>query len=280
MSTNTHSSSVNVVDIIERKGGEPIVSLTAYTTPIARIVDSHCDFVLVGDSVGMVHHGLNSTLGVTMEMMIMHGKAVRRGLKHAMLVVDMPFGSYEESKEQAFRNAATIMRETSCEAIKLEGGIHMAETIEYLTNRGFPVMAHVGLTPQSVNVFGGYNVQGRGEDSKRVLRDAVSVFESGAFSVVLEMVTESIDDQITQTVGIPTIGIGASAACDGQILVVDDLLGMFTDFTPKFVKQYARMGLDADKAIKEYAMDVKNRNFPAPEHVFGNKKPSSNKDQK
>ena len=192
MSTNTHSSSVNVVDIIERKGGEPIVSLTAYTTPIARIVDSLCDFVLVGDSVGMVHHGLNSTLGVTMEMMIMHGKAVRRGLKHAMLVVDMPFGSYEESKEQAFRNAATIMRETSCEAIKLEGGIHMAETIEYLTNRGIPVMAHVGLTPQSVNVFGGYNVQGRGEDSKRVLRDAVSVFESGAFSVVLEMVTESI----------------------------------------------------------------------------------------
>ena len=280
MSTNTHSSSVSVVDIIERKGGEPIVSLTAYTTPIARIVDSHCDFVLVGDSVGMVHHGLNSTLGVTMEMMIMHGKAVRRGLKHAMLVVDMPFGSYEESKEQAFRNAATIMRETSCEAIKLEGGIHMAETIEYLTNRGIPVMAHVGLTPQSVNVFGGYNVQGRGEDSKRVLRDAVSVFESGAFSVVLEMVTESIADQITQTVGIPTIGIGASAACDGQILVVDDLLGMFTDFTPKFVRQYAHMGLDADKAIKEYAMDVKNRNFPAPEHVFGNKKPSSNKDQK
>ena len=280
MSTNTHSSSVNVADIIERKGGEPIVSLTAYTTPIARIVDSHCDFVLVGDSVGMVHHGLNSTLGVTMEMMIMHGKAVRRGLKHAMLVVDMPFGSYEESKEQAFRNAATIMRETSWEAIKLEGGIHMAETIEYLTNRGIPVMAHVGLTPQSVNVFGGYNVQGRGEDSKRVLRDAVSVFESGAFSVVLEMVTESIADQRTQTVGIPTIGIGASAACDGQILVVDDLLGMFTDFTPKFVKQYARMGLDADKAIKEYAMDVKNRNFPAPEHVFGNKKPSSNKDQK
>ena len=271
MSTNTHSSSVNVVDIIERKGGEPIVSLTAYTTPIARIVDSHCDFVLVGDSVGMVHHGLNSTLGVTMEMMIMHGKAVRRGLKHAMLVVDMPFGSYEESKEQAFRNAATIMRETSCEAIKLEGGIHMAETIEYLTNRGIPVMAHVGLTPQSVNVFGGYNVQGRGEDSKRVLRDAVSVFESGAFSVVLEMVTESIADQITQTVGIPTIGIGAGVSCDGQVLVLHDLLGLFDRFTPKFVKQYIDLQKQIDAATQLYASEVKERAFPSAKHVYQKK---------
>lgn len=276
MSANAQTAAITVLDVARRKGDEPIVSVTAYTTPIARLADRHCEFVLVGDSVGMVLHGLPSTLGVTLEMMIMHGKAVRRGLERALMVVDMPFGSYEESKEQAFRNAATVMCETACEAVKLEGGVHMAETIAYLTNRGIPVMAHVGLTPQSVNVLGGYSVQGRGEDSERILGDATAVADAGAFAVVLEMVTESVADEITRKIDIPTIGIGASAACDGQVLVVDDLLGMFTDFKPKFVKRYADLGGDADAAIAHYAAEVRARQFPAGEHVFGDAPPASN----
>lgn len=273
MSANSQSAAVTVRDIARRKGGEPIVSVTAYTTPVASLADRHCEFVLVGDSVGMVLHGLPSTLGVTLEMMIMHGKAVRRGLKRALMVVDMPFGSYEESKEQAFRNAATVMRETSCEAIKLEGGVHMAETIEYLAHRGIPVMAHVGLTPQSVNALGGYSVQGRGGDSERILRDGMAVADAGAFAVVLEMVTEAVADEITRKIHIPTIGIGASASCDGQVLVVDDLLGMFTEFKPKFVKRYAQLGSDADAAIAQYAAEVRARQFPSSEHVFGDIRP-------
>jgi 3-methyl-2-oxobutanoate hydroxymethyltransferase len=274
MSANTQSAVMSVVEIARRKGGEPIVSVTAYTTPIARLADRHCEFVLVGDSVGMVLHGLPSTLGVTLDMMIMHGKAVRRGLERALMVVDMPFGSYEESKEQAFRNAATVMRETECEAIKLEGGVHMAETIAYLTHRGIPVMAHIGLTPQSVNALGGYSVQGRGADSDRILQDGVAVADAGAFAVVLEMVTEAVADDITRKIHIPTIGIGASAGCDGQVLVVDDLLGMFTDFKPKFVKRYGQLGADADAAIARYAAEVRARQFPASEHVFADAPPA------
>ena len=277
MSANSASAAVTVLDIVRRKGGEPIVSVTAYTTPIARLADRHCEFVLVGDSVGMVLHGLPSTLGVTPEMMIMHGKAVRRGLKRALMVVDMPFGTYEESKEQAFRNAATVMKETGCEAIKLEGGVHMAETIEYLAHRGIPVMAHIGLTPQSVNALGGYAVQGRGGDRERILGDAVAVADAGAFAVVLEMVTESVADEITRKIPIPTIGIGASASCDGQVLVVDDLLGMFTDFKPKFVKRYAQLGSEADAAIARYGAEVRARQFPASEHVFGDIQPVAKK---
>ncbi len=255
--------------ILGRKGKEPIVSLTAYTTPMAEIVDRHCDIVLVGDSVGMVMHGLPDTLGVTMEMMIMHGKAVRRGLKNALMVVDMPFGSYEEGPEQAFRNAATLMRETGCGAVKLEGGAHMAATIRHLTERSIPVMAHIGLTPQSVHAFGGYKVQGRGAEAQAVLSDAEAVAKAGAFAVVVEKVPDILARRITAEVDIPTIGIGASAACDGQILVVDDLLGMFTDFKPKFVKRYADFGEAADTAISEYASEVRSRSFPAAEHVFG-----------
>ncbi|MBB3809134.1 3-methyl-2-oxobutanoate hydroxymethyltransferase [Pseudochelatococcus contaminans] len=255
-------------DIAGRKGGEPIVCLTAYTTPVARMVDDHCDVVLVGDSVGMVLHGLPSTLGVTLDMMIMHAQAVRRGVRHALVVVDMPFGSYEESPAQAFRNAARIMAETDCAAVKIEGGVAMAETIRFLVARGVPVMAHVGLTPQAVNAFGGYVVQGRGEDAGRVLADAQAVSDAGAFAVVLEKITAPLADRITCDVAIPTIGIGASPACDGQILVVDDVLGLFQDFRPRFVKRYAELGADADTAIAAYAADVRARRFPAAEHLF------------
>lgn len=226
------------------------------------------DMVLVGDSVGMVLHGLPSTLGVTLEMMIMHGKAVRRGLEQALMIVDMPFGSYEESPEQAFRNAARIMAETGCAAVKLEGGETMAETIRFLATRGVPVMAHVGLTPQAVNTFGGYRVQGRGGDAGRIGRDALAVSEAGAFAIVLEKLPETLARRITGEVATPTIGIGASAACDGQILVIDDMLGIFGDFRPKFVKRYADLGEAAAAAIAAYAKEVKERQFPGAEHVF------------
>jgi 3-methyl-2-oxobutanoate hydroxymethyltransferase len=217
----------------------------------------------------MVLHGLPSTLGVTLDMMIMHGQAVRRGLQHALMVVDMPFGSCEEGPERAFRNAARIMAETGCAAVKLEGGETMAETIRFLTGRGIPVMAHVGLTPQAVNTFGGYKVQGRGDAADRVLRDAQAVADAGAFSIVLEKVPEPLARAITEKLAIPTIGIGASSACDGQILVVDDMLGMFTEFRPKFVKRYAELGQTAEAAIAAYATEVRERRFPAAEHVFG-----------
>lgn len=259
----------SIVDVTKRKGKAPLVCLTAYTTPIARLVDPHCDVVLVGDSVGMVLHGLPSTLGVTLEMMIMHGKAVRRGLERALMVVDMPFGSYEGGPHQAFRSAARVMAETGCAAVKLEGGVGMAETIHCVAARGIPVMAHLGLTPQAVNTFGGYRVQGRGENSERVRRDALAVTEAGAFAVVLEKVPEPLARRITEEIAIPTIGIGASPACDGQIVVVDDMLGLFGDFRPKFVKRYAELGEIASAAIADYAREVRERRFPAVEHTFG-----------
>ncbi|MCE8468655.1 3-methyl-2-oxobutanoate hydroxymethyltransferase, partial [Rhodovulum sulfidophilum] len=226
MSASAESRQMTVAAVRARKGGTPLVCLTAYTTPMAEAVDAACDVVLVGDSVGMVLHGLPSTLGVTMEMMLMHGRAVARGLSHALMVVDMPFGSYEEGPQQAFRNAARLMAETGCGAVKLEGGAAMAETIRFLTARGVPVMGHVGLTPQGVMGFGGYKVQGRGADGARVLAEAQAVAEAGAFAVVLEKVPAALADRITAAVPIPTIGIGASVGCDGQILVVDDMLGV------------------------------------------------------
>ena len=260
-------------DIRARKGGVPLVVLTAYSTPVARLVDAHCDIVLVGDSVGMVIHGLPSTLGVTLEMMILHGRAVVRGAQKAMPVIDMPFGSYEESPQQAYRNAARLMAETGAPAVKLEGGVHMAETIAFLTARGVPVMAHVGLTPQAVNTFGGYKVVGRGEEAEKVMADARAVEEAGAFSVVLEKVPEGLAARITQSLTIPTIGIGAGVRCDGQVLVVDDMLGLFTDFRPKFVKRYAELGKAADEAIAGYAAEVRSRAFPAAEHSFPDEAP-------
>jgi 3-methyl-2-oxobutanoate hydroxymethyltransferase len=260
-------------DILAAKGGTPIVSLTAYTTPMAQLMDAHCDFVLVGDSVGMVLHGLPSTLGVTLEMMILHGKAVARGLSRAMMVIDMPFGSYEESPAQAFANAARLMRETGAAAVKLEGGAHMAETIEFLVKRGVPVMAHIGLTPQSINTLGGYKVQGRDAKADVLLRDARAVSEAGAFAVVLEKIPATLADRITAEVAIPTIGIGASMGCDGQILVVDDMLGLFTAFKSKFVKRYAELGAAAEAAIEAYADEVRARRFPTSEHIFADQAP-------
>ncbi len=273
MSATARKKAPNAEDIRARKGTDPLVSLTAYTTPMAQLMDAHCDFVLVGDSVGMVLHGLTSTLGVTMEMMIMHGQAVARGLDKAMMVIDMPFASYEHDPAQAFRNAARLMSETGAGAVKLEGGVEMAETIRFLVKRGIPVMAHIGLTPQSINTLGGYKVQGRDEQADAVLADARAVAEAGAFSVVLEKVPQGLANRITAEIAIPTIGIGASAGCDGQILVVDDMLGFFTAFKPKFVKRYADLGPLAEAAIAEYAAEVRARSFPAHEHVFADAVP-------
>ena len=261
-------------DIRAMKGGTPIVSLTAYTTPMAKMMDGVCDFALVGDSVGMVLHGMPSTLGVTMEMMILHGAAVARGLSKTMLVIDMPFGSYEESPQQAFGNAARLMRETGAAAIKLEGGQHMAETIGFLVKRGVPVMAHIGLTPQSINTLGGYKVQGRADQADALVADAKAVAKAGAFAVVLEKLPATLANAITAQIDIPTIGIGASAGCDGQILVVDDMLGLFTAFKPKFVKRYGTLGEDGEAAIRAYAKEVRARSFPADEHIFSDKAPS------
>ena len=254
-----------------RKGGDPIVCLTAYTTPVARRIDPHCDLILVGDSLGMVLHGLPSTVGVTLEMMIMHGAAVRRGVSHALLVIDMPFGSYEESPAAAYRNAARILAETGAAAVKLEGGVVMAETIAFLTSRGIPVMGHVGLLPQSVNANGGFAAKGtRQEDWEAIRADAKAVAAAGAFSIVVEAVGEPLARAITADVAVPTIGIGASPACDGQVLVIDDLLGM-SDRTPRFVKRYAELGDAIADAAAQYAADVRARTFPGPEHVYGMK---------
>ncbi len=268
MSASAKPNSLSPAEVVATKGGTPLVCLTAYTTPVAQLVDPHCDIVLVGDSVGMVLHGLESTLQVTMEMMEMHGQAVARGLERAMMVIDMPFGSYEQSCKQAFANAARLMAVTGASAVKLEGGVAMAETISFLCARGIPVMAHIGLTPQAINTLGGYKVQGRGADAARVIADAIAVADAGAFAVVLEKVPANLADEITQKLGIPTIGIGASAGCDGQILVVDDMLGLFTAFKPKFAKRYATLGETADLAISEYAREVRDRSFPATEHIF------------
>ena len=275
MSQSAPQRSLTASDILARKGADPLVCLTAYTTPVAQLADADCDLVLVGDSVGMVLHGLPSTLGVTMEMMVLHGRAVARGLSRALMVVDMPFGSYEESPAQAFRNAARLMAETGAGAVKLEGGAHMEDTIRFIVDRGIPVMAHIGLTPQAVNALGGYKVQGRGADADRILEDARAVTRAGAFSVVLEKVPAALADQITAEIAIPTVGIGASAGCDGQILVIDDMLGLFDAFKPKFVKRYGDLASDARTAIRTYADEVRARSFPAPEHVFSQEEPGT-----
>jgi 3-methyl-2-oxobutanoate hydroxymethyltransferase len=254
----------------KRRGGSPIVGLTAYTAPIAKLLDPQVDFLLVGDSVGMVVYGFDSTLPVTVEMMIAHGAAVMRAASRALIVVDLPFGSYQESREQAFRAAARIMAETGCAAVKLEGGSEMAETVRFLTERGIPVMGHVGLMPQSVNAEGGFKVQGRGRaEAERVMADAAAIAEVGAFALVIEGTVEPVARAITEAVPIPRIGIGASPACDGQILVTDDVLGVFTEFKPRFVKRYAELAPLIAAAAEAYAADVRARRFPGPEHCFG-----------
>lgn len=259
-------------DIRARKGGEPIVMLTSYHAHTARLADKYCDVILVGDSLGMVMHGLETTVPVTLDMMILQGHAVMRGSARALVVVDMPFGSYEASKEQAFMSAARVMKETGCGAIKMEGGARMAETIRFLVERGVPVMAHVGLTPQSINTIGSFRAQGRDEtDWAPIEQDAIAVSEAGAFSVVLEAIAEPLGRKITETVRIPTIGIGASVACDGQVLVMEDMLGL-TPRVPKFVKRFGDLGPGIEKAMADYAAEVRARTFPAPEHTYPMKK--------
>ncbi|MCB1515343.1 MAG: 3-methyl-2-oxobutanoate hydroxymethyltransferase [Hyphomicrobiaceae bacterium] len=255
-------------DITAKKGVEPIVSLTSYHAHTAAIADAYCDFLLVGDSLGMVMHGYETTVPVPLELMIMHGRAVVRGAKRALVVVDMPFGTYEESPQMAFRNAARVMKETDCGAVKLEGGRRMAETIRYLVDRGIPVMAHIGLTPQSINVIGGFKAQGReAQQWAAIEEDARLVAEAGAFSVVLEAMAEPLAARITEAIAIPTIGIGASAACDGQILVMEDMLGL-SPRVPKFVKEFGAIGAAIEGAIRGYAEEVRARTFPAPQHTY------------
>jgi 3-methyl-2-oxobutanoate hydroxymethyltransferase len=269
MSQQTQIKRVTAPDITARKGGEPIVSLTAYHAHTAKIIDAYVDFLLVGDSLGMVMHGYETTLPVPLDLMIMHGAAVVRGSSRSLVVVDMPFGSYEESPAIAFRNAARVIKETGCGAVKLEGGRRLAETIAYLTSRGIPVMAHIGLTPQSVNVMGGFKTQGRKRSEWQAIEDdAAAVAEAGAFAVVLEGMAELLAARITKQIPIPTIGIGASASCDGQILVLEDMLGLNPD-VPKFVKKFATIGAAIEDAVKTYADEVRARAFPGPQHVYG-----------
>ena len=278
MSTTTETTGparrLTVPDIRMRKGREPIVALTAYTVLTARWLDPYTDFLLVGDSLGMVIYGMENTLGVTLDMMIAHAKAVMRGSRRSCVAVDMPFGSFEESPPMAFRNAARVMSESGAAAVKIEGGVEMAETIRYLTRRGIPVCAHVGLTPQSVNAFGGFKTQGGDEATRRqIMADARAVADAGAFAVVIEGTVDHLAEEITNSIDIPTIGIGASVACDGQILVTEDMVGLFTDFTPRFVKRYALLGEQIEASAKAYAEDVRAGKFPGPEHVFSMKGP-------
>jgi 3-methyl-2-oxobutanoate hydroxymethyltransferase len=255
-------------DIRARKGGDPIVMLTSYHAHTARLVDKHCDVILVGDSLGMVMHGLETTVPVTLDMMILQGLAVMRGSRRALVVVDMPFGSYEGSKEQAFASAAKVMKETGCGAIKVEGGRRLAETIAFLTERGVPVMGHVGLTPQAINTIGSFRAQGREEkDWAPIEADAKAVADAGAFAMVVEAVAEPLGRRITASVPIPTIGIGASPACDGQVLVLEDMLGL-TPRVPKFVKRYGDLGPSIEAAVAGYAAEVRARTFPGAAHVY------------
>lgn len=271
-------SRVTVPEIRARKGQTPIVCLTAYTAPIAKILDRYVDLLLVGDSIGNVLYGFENTLAVDLEMMIRHGQAVVRASSRACIVIDMPFGSYEESEAQAYRNAMRIMKETGCDAVKLEGGQDMAATIQYLTTRNIPVMAHIGLQPQSVLKDGGYKIKGRtNEEELRLLSDAKAVEEAGAFAVVIEGTVEDVAAKITKSVSIPTIGIGASAQCDGQVLVIDDMLGL-TERAPKFAKIYTQLDKEIDKAAASYTQDVRARKFPDENHVYTRPRPTLVKD--
>lgn len=262
MSAQSRTARMTAPQITARKGAEPIVCLTAYDAPTAAILDAHCDLILVGDSVGMVVHGLTTTVGVTLEMMILHGQAVMRGSHKALVVVDLPFGSYEDSPETAFKSASRVMMETGCQAIKIESGTYAAKTISYLVERGIPVMSHVGLRPQSMNVLGGFRARGRTQDvADEIVENAKAADAAGSFAVVVEGVSAELADQVTKAVSIPTIGIGASAGCDGQILVTPDMLGLFSR-VPKFVKKYGDMQGLIESAVKSYADEVGKREFP------------------
>ena len=260
---------LTVPDIRARKGGEKLVLLTAYTAPMAELLDAHCDMLMVGDSLGMVIYGMESTLPVTLEMMIAHGRAVVSRARQCSVVVDMPFGSYQASPAQAFESAARIMKETGASAVKMEGGSELAPTIKHLTTHGIPVMAHIGLMPQHVNSYGGFKAQGKDLAAhKAIVKAAHDVAEAGAFAVVIEGVMESLASEITHSIDIPTIGIGASPACDGQVLVVDDMLGMF-ETTPRFVKKFADLRAQISNAAAQYASEVRSGQFPGDAQCYG-----------
>jgi len=253
-----------------RAGAAPIACLTAYSKPMAQLLDPQVDMILVGDSLGMVLYGFDSTLPVTLEMMVDHGAAVMRGAKRALVIVDMPFASYQLSPQQAYQNAARVMAETGCAGVKIEGGAEMADTVSFLTRRGIPVLGHIGLMPQSVAASGGYRAHGRdANEADYLVQSARRLQDAGAFAVVLESMIEPLAARITQELEIPTIGIGASPACDGQILVTDDMIGLFQDFKPKFVKQFAQIGAQISTAVSDYTNAVQRHEFPAPEHCFG-----------
>ena len=255
-------------DINAMKGKTPIVCLTAYTAPMAELLDPVCDILLVGDSVGMVLHGLDNTVGVTLEMMILHGQAVMRGSRRAMVVIDMPFGSYEGDRQTAYANAVRVMKETGAQAIKIESGPAVADTIAYLVERGVPVMGHVGLRPQSVLVDGRFRARGRtNSEHDEVMQEARAAQAAGAFALVVEGVAETLARNLTSELEVPTIGIGASPACDGQVLVLDDMLGLF-DWTPKFVRRYADLRGEIDRAVRAYASDVRERRFPGEAETY------------
>jgi 3-methyl-2-oxobutanoate hydroxymethyltransferase len=254
------------------KGGTPIVCLTAYTSDIARLLDQHAEILLVGDSLGMVLYGFENTLPVTLDMMIAHGAAVVRATSHALIVVDMPYGSYENSPDVALASAARVMKETGCAAVKLEGGQNMAATVRHLVQNGIAVMGHIGLLPQSVEKTGGYKIQGRDQAQAEILKaDAKALADAGAFAIVIEGTVEPVARAITESVSIPTIGIGASAACDGQVLVINDVLGL-TPRPPRFAKRFVDIAAAIEQAAEHYADDVRARKFPGPEHCFEERK--------
>lgn len=275
MSIQSDVRRITAPEIRARKGGDPIVSLTSYHAHTAQLLDRHVDVILVGDSLGMVMHGLETTVPVTVEMMIVHGRAVVRGTKRALIVVDLPFGSYEASPVEAFHTAARVLKETGAGAVKLEGGRRMADTVRFLVDRGVPVMGHVGLTPQAINTLGSFKARGRDDgEASVILDDARAVAEAGAFSIVVEAVAEPVARRITQEVAPPTIGIGGSPACDGQILVLEDMLGL-GQRVPKFVKKFADLGPAIEDAVGRYADEVRARTFPGPEHVYASKAPKA-----
>ena len=269
MSTHNKERRLNVRDLAAMKGAQPIVSLTAYSAPMARALDEQTDMILVGDSLGMVIYGMDTTVGVSLDIMVAHGAAVVRATNHACVIVDLPFGAYQESPQAAFRAAARMMAETGCSGVKLEGGVEMAETVRFLNARGIPVLGHVGLMPQSVNAAGGFRVQGKTDDgARRVRSDASAIADAGAFAIVIENTVEALARSLTEELKVPTIGIGASPACDGQILVTEDIVGLGGDFTPRFAKRYAELGDGLRGAVEQYAEDVRARRFPAAEHCF------------
>jgi 3-methyl-2-oxobutanoate hydroxymethyltransferase len=277
MSDKAAKRRISVRDILSRKGAEPQVWLTAYSAQMARLFDPHVDVLLVGDSLGMVLYGLKDTLGVDLKTMIRHGAAVVRGSSRACVIVDLPFASYQESPQLAYRNAARLMAKTGCAGVKLEGGKEMAETIRFLVQRGIPVCAHIGLLPQSVHATG-YGARGQSKaEAQVIMADARAVAEAGAFAAVIEGTVEPLARRITKAIPIPTIGIGASPACDGQVLVGDDVLGLFTGFTARFVKRYANLGKTAEEAAKAFAADVRARRFPEPRHCYDMPEPKAPK---